>query len=120
GQSVARMLRVTRQGAVEQIGEFPRIVRSQITLTSTDWDELLFTFSRPDASAHAVLVVEVDERGELQPRVWREGSGRVVGLPHLPAHWLPLALHVGTNIRFEDVARADLRPMASFRRGGWW
>jgi hypothetical protein len=111
---------VAPNGNTMLIRQWKRVLASQLTLTTSDRDELLLTLSMPLLPVHAVVVLDVLPHGELSVSHWRVGQGRIVGPPHLSDGWLTLPVLRKGKVEIEDVERGKLVPKLEFPGNEWW
>jgi hypothetical protein len=114
----ARLLRIRRSGLVERVATWPRLLQADVTLTVSNLDELVFSFSR--AGAHAVVVAKVTTSGKFQPTHWTIRPGTLLVAPRLSERWLTEAIQKGSKTSLEDVERSQLLPILGACGGLWW
>jgi hypothetical protein len=114
----ARLLRIRRGAIVEQVASWTRLLDSDLTLSTSDLDELVFTFSK--GNAHAVLVANVSHAGKLVPRAWTLKPGHVVKPSFLTTQWLTELVKHGQQLEATELERTALWPAIPSSCKEWW
>jgi hypothetical protein len=114
----ARLLRIRRNGVVELVASWPRILGAEVTLSVSAADELVFSFS--NALGHAILVVEVSASGHLSPQGFMVKTGKLLAAPHLSEGWLTEYVQQGLTRKVRDIPRQEFVTSACSFHLGWW
>ena len=117
-KQVARLLRVLRNGVVELLATWPRILKADITLSVSTNDELVFSFSKE--LEHAVLIAGVSPTGSLSPRGFAIKPGKLLAAPHLTEAWMTEYLQQGLTRKVRDVPRKEFLTVGCSLLLGWW
>jgi hypothetical protein len=113
-----RVLRVRGNGAVERLASFPRIARAKVFLSTSDQDDLVLGLSFEHE--HIIVVVGVDERGQLVPKQWISAKGRLETPVQASEHWLTAGTVHHKSRTVEAIPRSQMTPAFGFMGEGWW
>ncbi len=114
----ARLLRIRRSGLVEEVATWPRVLKTDVSLSVSSLDELVFSFSKE--GAHAVVITKVTTGGKFQPTHWIIRPGTLLVAPRLSEQWLTEAIRKGATTSLEDVARSKFLPVQGACGAMWW
>lgn len=109
GPRIRALWRIGLEGRTEKLRQWPSLgAMGEVTLTTSDAEELLLTLSGPPSHAHLLIVLRVQSDRSLAPVAFRMGAGRLVGTPHLDGVGASVAIVRHNDVEFDHVARTDL------------
>jgi hypothetical protein len=113
-----RILRIGRDGVVHVLASFPRARQSAVTLTTTENEEILLTFS--EGGSHALFLVKVDDVGDLKPFRWTVLQGTLEASPNITAGYVTEVVLRGDRREILDIPLSEIRSAAPPLAKGWW